>query len=104
MEFVSLIQNSIMRKSKFSDDRRRQIILEKEQDSLTVQEVCKRYKISVNTFYLWKRMLFSNVDDLESSTRESVVLDSRDSENKTLRRLYINLSAHNYELAKFLEK
>ena len=99
-----MIQNSTMRKSKFSDDRRRQIILEKEQDSLTVQEVCKRYKISVNTFYLWKRMLFSNVDDLESSTRESLVVDSRDTENKILRRLYINLSAHNYELAKFLEK
>ena len=93
-----------MRKSKFSDDRRRQIILEKEQDRLTVQEVCKRYKISVNTFYLWKRMLCNNVDDLESSTRDSLVSDSMDSENKTLRRLYINLSAHNYELAKFLEK
>jgi len=94
-----------MRTSKFSDERKRKIILEKDQDGLTVQQICSRYKISVNTFYLWRKELIKNVaDSVPAEILDRQVEANLDSENKILRRLYINLSAHNYELAKFLER
>lgn len=93
-----------MRLSHFTDEKKRQILNEKEHEGITVREICKRYRISIPTFYTWKRNL-TGIERIETS----IVDHKRNNPNvenevQILRRLYINLSAHNYELAKFLEK
>lgn len=81
---------------------RRGILLEKIQEGLTVREICDKYHISPCTYHLWKRELKSTMN-LNSIPKASELNDdSLRNENKILRGLYINLSAHNYELAKFL--
>lgn len=94
-----------MRSSNFTDEKKRQILDERNVEGLTVREVCKRYRISIPTFYSWKRDL-SNIENDQPSSLSEPIRKSQDdeNENQVLRRLYINLSAHNYELAKFLEK
>lgn len=92
-----------MRRSKFNDDIKRSILLEKIQEGFTVQEICNKYHISPCTYHIWKRELESTMNLCAvPKTSKSNKEESLQNENKTLRRLYINLSAHNYELAKFL--
>ncbi len=94
----------MMRSSNFTDEKKRQILNERDLEGITVREICKRYRISIPTYYSWKRSL-SGIEEKHSVLIESNGSNqSAESENQTLRRLYINLSAHNYELAKFLEK
>jgi transposase-like protein len=94
-----------MRFSKFSEDAKRSIIEEQLNNKITVAEICSKYKISINTFYIWKRKL-DGERKIDKIVEQSALEDENHiiTENKTLRKLYINLSAHNYELAKFLEK
>ena len=93
-----------MRLSHFTDEKKRQILTEKENEGITVGEICKRYRISIPTFYTWKRNL-TGIKKIESSIEDHKKNNpSIENEVQILRRLYINLSAHNYELAKFLEK
>lgn len=95
-----------MRQSNFTDEMKHKIILEQLHKNLTVKEICNQYNITPGTFYVWKRALsnsaLSNPIDKTENSRKKIV--NPEEENITLRRLYINLSAHNYELAKFLEK
>ncbi len=91
-----------MRTSNFTLEEQNHILNEKAMYGTTVREICKKYGISVPTYYLWKRKLSMPQDiTMDHTDRNS---PSQENEIKVLRRLYINLSAHNYELAKFLEK
>lgn len=93
-----------MRKSKFTDDRKRKIIQERDDEGLTVEQICRRYKISLNTFYLWRRELFPE-SPLTIQEPQLVTQDEVDeTELRVMKRLYLNLSAQNYELAKILVK
>lgn len=89
-----------MRKSKFTREKKIEILMEKENTNKTVEEICVEYGISFPTYYNWKRELF-NQDSHDSHTLEPEDLKK---ENLILRNLYINLSEHNYQLAKFLSK
>lgn len=87
-----------MNKSRFSNEEKLKILNEKELESLSVEEICVKHRISMPTYYNWKRKLkptFKNKskDNIDPQT-----------ENQTLRRLYVDLSEHNYQLAKFLSK
>ena len=90
-----------MRVSKFSEKQKIDILKEKEDQNMTIASLCKKYDISVATYYLWKRKANS-----ENMYREILSVNNRElsirDENITLRKLYINLSEHNYQLAKFL--
>ena len=94
-----------MRFSKFSEETRRKIVAEQLNNQHTVADICSKYKISINTFYIWKRKI-DGESKIDNILKETTLEDENHviTENKILRKLYINLSAHNYELAKFLEK
>jgi transposase-like protein len=92
-----------MFKSRYTDPEKCDIIKEHKLNGSSVREVCEKYGITVQTFYLWKRK-FQVPEESVVDTIPEVHGKSPEAENKILRRLYINLSAHNYELAKFLEK
>lgn len=94
-----------MRHSKFNDEMKRSILDEYTKGKSTVQQICQVYGISANTFYLWKRTIEGELK-IDGMIREKGLDDENQIqvENKTLRKMYINLSAQNYELAKFLEK
>ena len=89
-----------MRKSKFTKEVKIEILLEKENTNKNDEEIFGEDGISFPTYYNWKRELF-NQDSNDSRTLEPVDLKK---ENLILRNLYINLSEHNYQLAKFLSK
>lgn len=87
-----------MNRSRFSKEEKLKILGEKELDNISVEEVCVRYRISMPTYYNWKR-------ELKHKSQTTFKLDpSSKIENQTLRRLYFDLSEHNYQLAKFLNK
>lgn len=92
-----------MFKSKYSDAEKYEILNDHKLNGSSVRDVCEKYGITVQTFYLWKRK-FQVPEESVVDTIPEVHGKSPEAENKILRRLYINLSAHNYELAKFLEK
>lgn len=89
-----------MRKSKFSNEDKQKIIEEAQSPKNTITEVCRKYGITIATYYTWKKAPSKSI---QSELKEAS-LKSESDENMTLRRLYINLSAHNYELAQFLDK
>jgi transposase-like protein len=95
-----------MRHSKYNDEMKRSIINEyRANENITIAQICNKYKISNNSFHLWKRKIdgeekINIIIKEENSTPENQI----EIENKTLRRLYINLSEHNHELAKFLKR
>lgn len=93
-----------MRSSNFTEEKKRQILNERDELRLTVKEICKKYRISSPTFYSWKRELGTIINDESSPDETAAKRPNLESDIKILKRLYINLSAHNYELAKFLEK
>lgn len=93
-----------MYKSRFSDTQKQDIVNERINSDLSVREICDKYNITVQTFYIWQRKFFgSSVERTEIPGIEDVQ-NSPEAENRLLRRLYIDLSAHNYKLAKFLDK
>lgn len=102
-----------MRSSNFTDEKKRQILNQRNREGITVREICKKHNISIPTYYAWRRNYFDIESDIPSkdidvpdklgNNKKTEEVDTNE-ENRTLRRLYINLSAHNYELAKFLEK
>lgn len=87
-----------MKKSKFSQEEKLQILREKELENRTVEEICVKYQISLPTYYNWKRKLKPNFKNMANDGNDPQI------ENQTLRRLYTDLSEHNYQLAKFLSK
>lgn len=94
-----------MRKSEYTDNDKLKIVSEIESTPESIIKACDRKGISIATYYKWKKLLSPNHTGTtkissERSSDESILVE----ENSTLRRLYINLSAHNYELAQFLEK
>ena len=89
-----------MRTSKFSRKDKLNILFEQHESEKTVEEICTKYKISSPTFYNWKREL-ANTTDLDIHSHD---LKDLQGENSTLRKLYIDLSEHNYQLAQFLNK
>ena len=89
-----------MRKSKFTREEKIEILMEKEHTNKTVEEICVEYGISFPTYYNWKRELFNR----DSEAVLSMEPEDLRKENLILRNLYINLSEHNYQLAKFLSK
>lgn len=92
-----------MRSSNFTLEKKKQILNEKILEGISVQEVCKRYRITAPTYYSWRRkIMISEINTIP--VNENQKNTSPENENQILRKLYINLSAHNYELAKFLDK
>ena len=91
-----------MRKSEYTENQKLSILMEREQLNLSVEEICSKHKISVGTYYLWKRQFFPENKSFETDPETSK--DILKTENNHLRKLYISLSEHNYELAKFLSK
>lgn len=89
-----------MFRSRYDDDQKRRILNERVVQKLTVRNICEKYNITPTNYYSW-RYKFGNKILTEESDDHS---DNLETENETLRQLYINLSAHNYELAKFLNK
>lgn len=89
-----------MFRSRYDDDQKRRILNERVVQKLTVRNICEKYNITPTNYYSW-RYKFGNKILPEESDDHS---DNLETENETLRQLYINLSAHNYELAKFLNK
>lgn len=94
-----------MRKSEYTDDDKHRIITEIEFSQESIVKACDKNRISIATYYKWKKDLGAKFNEkskisLEQGSEENFLVQ----ENSTLRRLYINLSAHNYELAQFLEK
>lgn len=89
-----------MRKSRFSKEDKVRILKDKEESHLTIEEICVKHGISSPTYHNWKRELSVELYDYKSNKGPG---DLR-TENTILRNLYINLSEHNYQLAKFLSK
>lgn len=84
-----------MRKSEYSDQDKLKIISDIESSILSINKGCAKNGISIATYYQWKKQFL--IKPSENFEDKSLA-----EENSTLRKLYINLSAHNYELAKFL--
>lgn len=88
-----------MNKSRFTTEEKLRILQEKEILQISIEELCVRYRISQPTYYNWKRELSNKLNAPSTKHPEDLV-----TENMTLRRLYIDLSEHNYKLAQFLSK
>jgi transposase-like protein len=93
-----------MFQSKYDDDQKRRILKERVVEKLTVRAICEKYDITPPTFYSWRYKFGNQVRPKEPDNRPINHSDDLETENEVLRQLYINLSAHNYELAKFLNK
>jgi transposase-like protein len=91
-----------MFQSKFDQEKKRAIVQEREIDGLTIKAICIKYGITPATFYSWKNKT-QNTKSV-NTTDEVGTNNELEVENEKLKMLYINLSAHNYELAKFLNK
>lgn len=89
-----------MRKSEYSDQDKLKIITDIESSILSIHKSCAKNGISIGTYYQWKKLL--HIRTINSPEQENIDDITLAEENSTLRKLYINLSAHNYELAKFL--
>ncbi len=93
-----------MKETKYDDFQKRNILLEKLTEGTTIRSICHKYNITPPTFYAWKNK-FGTEQNLSEKPNLTIFENSNiERENKILKQLYINLSAHNYELAKFLEK
>ncbi len=96
-----------MYKARYSDSEKQEILKERNATGTSVREICEKYGITVQTFYAWRNRLSIPLSTFSSDHETQLKSDLRnpiEEENRTLRRLYINLSEHNYQLAKFLEK
>lgn len=93
-DFYIFEHKSDMRSSKFDRETKLKILNERKELGISVEEICCKYKISQPTYYNWRRELLSD---------DNSALELK-KENNLLRRLYIDLSEHNYQLAQFLNK
>jgi transposase-like protein len=93
-----------MRISEYSEEDKRKILMAIAESEETIAKSCEKLKISIGTYYQWKRQVVTDVQNhIESSNiNTSIHQENLKTQNLTLRNLYINLSQHNYELAKFL--
>jgi len=89
--------------SRFTESEKQDIVNDRITNRMTVRAVCEKYNITAQTFYTWQRRI-SCIDQSSLNRFPEIEDQSPEDENKILRRLYIDLSAHNYQLAKFLEK
>ena len=92
-----------MKEVKYDDFQKKNILIEKITEGSTIRSICNKYKITPPTFYAWKTKFGIELEIAGSNPISSEPISSIEKENKILKRLYINLSAHNCELAKFLE-
>lgn len=91
--------------SKFSKSQKQEIVNERIQEGMSVSDICKKYGITVQTFYQWQKKLSVDPEDGDAENQlKEESYNSPEAENRMLRRLYIDLSEHNYKLAKFLNK
>lgn len=81
-----------MRRPRFDKETKLKILNERELLGSSIEEICLKYKISQPTFYNWRRELLPGAPAANELIQE----------NKLLRRLYIDLSQHNYQLAQLL--
>lgn len=92
-----------MRTSEYSEEDKKNIVNVIMNSTESIIKACKKQKISVATYYQWKRQMdLKLLENITAPKQEKMEDKSLVEENSTLRKLYINLSAHNYELAKFL--
>lgn len=95
-----------MFKSRYSEFEKLEILKERSTNGSSVRAICEKYDITVQTFYSWQRK-FGGEEQTQLNF-ESIITETigstPEAENLILRRLYIDLSAHNYKLAQFLEK
>ncbi len=92
-----------MRGSKFTTEDKVRILRERIEQNMTIKSLCDKYGISVSTFYIWKQEVSNDLTEPEHTNAD----DPKDKlivENRNLKRLYISLSEHNYELSKLLIK
>jgi len=88
-----------MRKSKFTKEEKAQILTEGINSRMSIADICAKHGISIATYYTWKRKIPVNpaleIEQCSSELKQ---------QNRTLRKLYIDLSEHNYQLAQFLSQ
>lgn len=89
-----------MRTSKFTNEQKHDILTEQDAKNISVEGICAKHGISIGTFYKWKREVDSVI---EPDTQMGNNQELKD-QNHKLRRLYMDLSEHNYQLAQFLDK
>jgi len=85
-----------MRKSRFTDQEKLEILELKDSLGISAEELCATYQISIATYYIWKRQL-------KTSHKTSETIESSKGDFQELRQLYINLSEHNHKLAQFIK-
>ena len=74
-----------MRKSKYSEAKRLTILAEHEKGE-SVDAICRKYQISVATFYKWKKSVADAKDDNKRRLKEL------EQENARLKKMYAELS------------
>jgi len=72
-----------MKKSKFSESRKRAIVLEGEKDTKNIEKLCEQHQISVATYYKWKQS--QSVEAGEDKKR----LCALEKENVKLKKMYL---------------
>lgn len=74
-----------MKKSKFSEERRKAIIEEVSSGKRKLDDVCRDEQISAATFYKWKKELSDMQNDMKREVRRLEL------ENGRLRKMYLDL-------------
>ena len=87
-----------MRKKRFLDEQIVAILREAETGGKTIEEICRQHKISVQTFYLWRRRF--------GSLQENEVKKLRDmeKENARLKRILAERDIELDVIREFLKK
>jgi putative transposase len=87
-----------MKKKRFLDEQIVAILREAETGGKTIEEVCRQHKISVQTFYLWRRRF--------GSLQENEVKKLRDmeKENARLKRILAERDIELDVIREFLKK
>lgn len=86
-----------MRKSRFSEKQIVNILQEHEM-GLKAADICRKYNISEQTFYNWKKK-YSGMDSNQLSK-----LKALESENQRLKKMYADLSLENEMIREVLRK
>lgn len=87
-----------MKKKRFLDEQIVAILREAESGGKTIEEICRQHKISVQTFYLWRRRF--------GSLQENEVKKLRDmeKENARLKRILAERDIELDVIREFLKK
>ena len=90
---------------KFTAEEKVKILQEGEYGNLSINEVCRRYQISPNTYYMWRKQAqkamlagFSGTSSKKTNRREQDL----EAENKRLRHTIVEITQENIELKKKL--